>query len=81
VAVERPHVIPDGEPGQDSVSLAGEENPPRVFLQLNGADAHMAKKQSAEDSAAGSGEEMQFTKWNIQFGLGRFTDLDRIFRS
>ena len=65
VAVEGAHVVPDGEPGQDSVPLSLEEDSPRVFFQLDGADWHMAEKESAEDSAPGSGEEVQFTKWNI----------------
>jgi hypothetical protein len=33
--------------------------------KLDGADGHMAEKESAEDASTGSGEEMQFTKWNI----------------
>ena len=62
-SVKGANVIPHREPGKDSVSLALEEDSPRVFLQLNGADAHMAAKESSKDSAPGSGEEVQFTKW------------------
>ena len=66
VAVKGAHVVPEREPGQDPVPLPLEEDSPRVFLQLDGAHWHMAEKESAEDSAPGSGEEVQFTKWNIQ---------------
>ena len=79
-SIEGFDIIPDGEPGQESVSLAGEENPARVLLQLDGAHRDMAKKDSSEDSAPGSGEEMQFTKWNIQFALqgGKILDISRL---
>lgn len=58
-----------------------EEDRPRVFLQFDGADWHMAEKESAEDSATGSGEEVQFTKWNIQRGLSRVVQMDKISSS
>ncbi len=77
VAVEGANVIPHGEPGEDSVSLALEEDRPRVFLQLDGAHRDMAKKESSEDSAPGACEEMEFTKWNIQGCLGRVMRMDR----
>ena len=76
VPVEGANIVPDGEPGQESVPLSLEEDRPRVFLQLDGADWHMAEKESAKDSATGSGEEVQFTKWNIQRGLSRVVQMD-----
>lgn len=74
-SVEGLNIVPDWEPGQESVPLSLEEDSPRVFLQLNGADWHMAEKESAKDSATGSGEEVQFTKWNIQRGLRRVVQM------
>jgi hypothetical protein len=35
----------------------------------------MAEKESSEDSATGSGEEVQFTKWNIH-GTPRVVQMD-----
>lgn len=61
--VEGSHIVPDWEPGQDAVPLSLEQDTPRVFLQLNGADWHMAAKESAEDSSACASEEVEFTKW------------------
>ena len=78
LSIEGPNIVPDGEPGQESVSLSLEQDRPRVFLQLDGADWHMAEKESAKDSATGSGEEVQFTKWNIQRGLSRVVQMDKI---
>ena len=80
VPVEGANIVPDGEPGQESVPLSLEEDRPRVFLQLDGADWHMAEKESAKDSATGSGEEVQFTKWNIQGCLGRVRRMDSLKR-
>lgn len=80
VSIEGPNIVPDGKPGQESVPLSLEQDSPRVFLQLDGADWHMAEKESAEDSATGSGEEVQFTKWNIQSGLRRVVQMDRCGR-
>ena len=71
-----PNIVPDGEPGQESVPLPLEQDRPRVAFQLDGADWHMAEKESAEDSATGSGEEVQFTKWNIQRGLSMVVQMD-----
>jgi hypothetical protein len=51
VAVEGSDVIPHGEPWEDAVSLSLEQNPPRVFLQFDGADWNMSEKESAEDSS------------------------------
>ena len=79
-SVEGFNIVPDGEPGQESVPLSLEEDRPRVAFQLDGADWHMAEKESAEDSATGSGEEVQFTKWNIQRGLSRVVQMDMINR-
>ena len=77
VPVEGANIVPDREPGQESVPLSLEQDIPRVFLQLDGADRHMAEKESAEDSATGSSEEVQFTKWNIQGCLSRVMQMDR----
>jgi len=74
--VESSDIIPDGEPGQESVPLSLEQDTPRVFFQFNGADWDMAEKESAEDSSPGSGEEVQFTKWNIQGCLVRVVSMD-----
>ena len=55
-----------------------EQDRPRVAFQFDGADWHMAEKESAEDSATGSSEEVQFTKWNIQRGLSRVVQMDML---
>ena len=51
VPIEGSDVIPDWEPGEDAVSLALEQDSPRVFLQFNGADWNMSEKEAAEDSS------------------------------
>jgi hypothetical protein len=76
-SVEGFDIIPDWEPGKEPIPLSLEENGSRVFTQLDGADWHMAEKDSAKDSAAGPGEQVQFTKWNIH-GTPWVVQIDKI---
>jgi len=54
--VEGTHVIPDGEAGEVSVSLAGEEDAAAVGIKLDSADGAMAEEEVGEDASTGSGE-------------------------
>ena len=56
--VERPHVVPDREPRQESVALPLEQHAARVFLQLDGAHAGMPEKVPAEDSSPRSSKKV-----------------------
>src|SRR5262245_9952096 len=50
-SVEGAHVIPDGEPGQQSVPLPLQEDAAAVAVQLDSAAAGMSEKDSTEDSS------------------------------
>ena len=58
VAVEGPDVIPDGEEGQASVCLSGEEDAPAVGINLNSADGYVSEEQVCEDSSSSSCEKV-----------------------
>jgi len=54
--VEGAHVVPDGEAGEVSVSLAGEEDASAVGIKFDSADGTMAEEEVCEDASTGPGE-------------------------
>ena len=48
------NVIPDWEPGQDSIPLSLQQDFPAVGVEFNSAYGGMSEKDSAEDSAPAS---------------------------
>ena len=54
--VEGADVIPYGEAGEVSVSLAGEEDAAAVGIKLDSADGTVAEEEVCEDASTGSGE-------------------------
>ena len=54
--VEGAHVVPDGEAGEVSVSLACEEDASAVGIKLDSADGAVAEEEVCEDASTGPGE-------------------------
>jgi hypothetical protein len=61
VPVEGPDVVPDGELGQASVALSGEEYVSSVGINLNSADGAPSKEEPSQDAASASGEQGELT--------------------
>jgi hypothetical protein len=52
LAVEGAHVVPDGEPWQETVSLSGEQDVPAVGIKLNSADGAPSKEAASQDASS-----------------------------
>ncbi len=50
-SVEGLYVVPDGEPGQDAITLSLDERPSAVGVDLHSTDTGMSEKDSAQDSS------------------------------
>ncbi|HPK52790.1 MAG TPA: hypothetical protein PLX54_10580 [Candidatus Fermentibacter daniensis] len=51
LAVEGPHVVPDGEAGEDAVTLPLQQHVAAVGLEFDSTDAGMSEKDAAEDTS------------------------------
>jgi len=52
LAVERAHVIPNGEPLEDPVALSGEQHAAREGIKLDSADGAPSQEDASQDSTA-----------------------------
>jgi hypothetical protein len=57
-SVKRFNVIPDGEPGQDSVTLPLQEHFPTVRFNFDSTDTGMPEKDSTEDTSPCSSKKV-----------------------
>jgi hypothetical protein len=54
LAVECPHIVPDGEPWQDSVALSLQQDLAAVRFNLDSTNCGMSEKDAAEDASPSS---------------------------